>query len=175
MENKVKTSHENTTRHDILYICLTKPHIDHYVIYFELANNDHVNSNNAKCNVSTWNNQRIIFFFHADFRLKCDTFFVCCWLGILDNIEGFIWNQATMIVSDGFSMWMEQELLDFIILSQKNGWALMFNVQTIFLVVMMPSRSAVTWAKTRHRIKYIVVNEYFYPYMEKTTNHFRSD
>lgn len=73
MENRVKTSHENTTRHDILCICLTKPHIDHYVIYFELANNDHVNSNNAKCNMSTWNNQRIIFF-HADFRLKCDTF-----------------------------------------------------------------------------------------------------
>lgn len=126
MENRVKTSHENTTRHDILCICLTKPHIDHYVIYFELANNDHVNSNNAKCNVSTWNNQRIIFF-SCGFSFEMWYFFVCCWLGILDNIEGFIRNQATMIVPDGFSIRMKLKLLDFVILSQKNGWASMFK------------------------------------------------
>lgn len=52
-------------RHDILYFCLTKPHIEHFVIQFvilELVANDHINWNNTKCNVSTWNNQRIIFF-----------------------------------------------------------------------------------------------------------------
>lgn len=164
MENKVKTSHENTTRHDILYICLTKPHIDHYVIYFEFANNDHVNSNNAQCNVSTWNNQRIIFF-SCGFSFEMWYFFVCCWLGILDNIGGFIWNQATIRI-DSACEWNKSNLI------------LLFYLRKMVELQCsnnsFDSDAAITVSrhisKNSSKIKYIVVNKYFHPYKQKSTN-----
>lgn len=78
-------------RHDILYFCLTKPHIEHFVIQFvisELVANDHINRNNTKCNVSTFFLRWLWIF-----RLKFD---IICKLGALDNVWGLcftLWNQ----------------------------------------------------------------------------------
>lgn len=142
MENKVKTSHENTTRHDdILYICLTKPHIDHYVIYFELANNDHVNSNNAKCNVSTWNNQRIIFFFMRIFVWNVILF---CLL-LVGHFGQYrrIYSKSSHHDRSGWIQHKNETKVALFHHFISEKW-LSFNVQTICLIVMMPSRSAVT-------------------------------